>query len=359
MSVSKFSQVLLDTKSPAVAAASTPVFEMKACPDDVLVLALVMELVGTFTVSGSPAWTPAQMSAYVTSVDMQSDFLQVHSTGYGLWCNAWQRLGKTVMNKSRAAAGTFNTYIPIPLHDRRSKTPLVGTIPGAFLRDRTIQYGVSATTVYGTTTTLTAMTMRLFALTIPGLPGFVPAKSLITYQDWQTQTADLPPGLLQDIFIYAESQATFTLAQVAQLTLTMDGLPVLMNTYTDFAVYMFNFFTVQGGSEDNSSEQIQDDAMPFVPVYSPPLRYDLAQLHGSEKAIQSQITGTLTTPRYHVQGFVDAKATQESPAVHAQVKKAHPNHAFSNKLLTGAKAHSANKQALLNTVGPKMYKIGV
>lgn len=369
----KFNYLLLDQKTPAVGAQGTPVFQMQPMAPDQLVMFLVFQLLATFTVSGSPSLTPYEFSRYISSVDIKSDALFVHSTGLGLFVNHWKRSGKAFMNFVRTAGSTWSTYVVIGLADRRSKAPLAGAIPGNWLKNESFNVGTSSTTAWGTSTTLTAMTIRLWAAVTDGIPGFVPAHTRIEYQDWTQQTANLPPGLYQDAMIYKETApasgypATISSGgagtpDIATLQLTMDGAPILMNTFGEWAAAVFNLENTPGGSTfagnpagvvgAGSFEQIDDNAQPFVNVYSPPHDYGLDQLQGSLGTPNAQLTGALTTPRWHYQYFGDATQIQSSPAVIERVQAAHPNHNVGSKLTKPTNSSNPEKQQLLNATAP-------
>jgi hypothetical protein len=351
--------VHLDETTPSASVVSTPTLKLAALPSDVQVYALVIEMVATMAGTGggnAGSVYPSALATKVTSVEHKSDFLLIHQTGSGIVALHQQQWGKQTLNAlaSPGAGATVRSYLSVWFFDPRCARPSYGTLPGSFLNNQTINVGLSATQAFGTTTSMSALTLRLFAVTGQSIPGFNPAAQAIRYEDWSGQTAVLNNALYKDIIIYSEAQASLTLADITTVTLLMDGAPVLQNTYAEYSLYLFDEMGVFGGEENNLVEQESDDGFSFFPFYTPPRNYQPAQLKGSMNGGAAQITGNLTSPRYLYHYFTDSEGLQNDAATLGKLQSAAPNHSIGRGKHRTTSGANARQTAMLQKYSPKI-----
>lgn len=250
--------------------------------------------------------------------DHQSSFFKVRSTGAGLYRLFQHMNGRSLQDdnfflQSGQGAQPVRAAAVIPLADTVQFAPTDTAIPTELINGTSLQLvttgaqlstlgwvdqngqpvqnaNVSGTIVY-----------RLFACLIEGSGAIDPTPTAIDYEDWGGQTILLAPGAYTHLMVYRDPLAqggggNITMnTDLTRVTWNIRGAPVVQNVFSWALTLDYNRNAVSGGFVDNDREQLQSNAVPFVPIYTPPAKYKLTgvpQTSSPDSIIQ--LNGSLT-----------------------------------------------------------------
>jgi hypothetical protein len=260
------------------------------------------------TTAGASGALPFDVSGLlIDSIYHESEFFKLRGTGYSLGNLFHHMNGKTLNNVLFGAAilaGRAPTVIP--LADMRAKQPLDTAIPTELLNNTSIQVNTTAITevqLFGAAA-VAPMSLRLYAALTDGAGPIDPAATRIDYEDWGGQTINMKAGVYSHVNIFDDRSGTTvagqitTGAEITRVNLTHAGQQIVNNALSWALVLDYNRAYPGGGFENNDTEQLDDVTVSFLPVYTAPNGYSLAQLPGGKApTTQMNLSGTQTTVR--------------------------------------------------------------
>lgn len=251
---------------------------------------------------GGPQFIQAQnyniVSQLLGQFDHQSSFFKVRATGAGLFRLFQHMNGRSLQNdftqlQTGAGATPIRASVVIPLADTVQFAPTDTAIPTELINGTSLQLvttgaqlnslgwvdgngqpvqnpNVSGSVVY-----------RLFACLIEGSGAIDPTPTAIDYEDWGGQTILLAPGAYTHLMVYRDPLAQggggdiSMSTDLTRVTWNIRGAPVVQNVFSWALTLDYNRNVVAGGFVENNNEQLRDNLVPFVPIYTPPNKYKL------------------------------------------------------------------------------------
>lgn len=288
----------------AMAAGGNAQIELLGLPLAARVAGFIFDISGTGTAAASTqAVTPVDLVQAMATVDLDSDFAFVRATGRMLhvldrlmhgYATASSALSVTCTTGGVAVRGMCN----LPFVDVRSRSPNDCAIPVRLIREKTInvQFG---TLIFDLTNdvTLSAASLRTFAVLVPESGDEVPAKVRIAFEDWSQATANIRPGHFTHLGIYNEATLATTLAEFAQISVALDGQQVIDRISTPELVARYNMQVPRDAAQELS--YLPSASNQFLPVICQPDKYKNTQVPYADAAVRADIdSGTSTTPRW-------------------------------------------------------------
>lgn len=317
----------LESKSHTLGNSTSFVYQIQNLPPGHLVTHFHLTADINVTTAGASGRRPADIVGLLFQfIEHNSTFFKLRATGYGLNRLYHAMNGRQLQNgPSNAGASTGNqrANVVIPLIDVRAAEPEDTAIPSELLLGRTFEVKTSAATavnIFGAAAVATCQ-LRLWAEIRPTNKKVAPTPTRIDFTDWSGQTVNMDPGVYSHVAIYKEGDFVSTAAttitpdtEITRVQLTIAGEPVINNVLSWMLVLMFNRTMVAGGFEDNTAEQLDDTAVPFLPVQIPQMPYSLLELPGGTLPAQINLSGTLTTVRvlHRAVMFRSGEATREA-----------------------------------------------
>lgn len=304
--------------SQNVSAGGNVVVDLAGLPDDARLTAILLEIAGTFTsASTDQAVTLADSAVLLQTADLDSDFFFLRGTGRLLVALEHLMTGRKFGTLLTATTGGVagRATIVIPLADPTAIKPNDCAVPVRLIQDRTLNIGFKSALTLGTTdeVTVSSATLKPTAILAPDNGDTIPSKSRINYEDWAQATAMLKPGHFSHLGIYEEAMAV-TLAEIAQVSLSLDGQPIVDRTYTTQLVADFNRVRC---SDAASMLSYQPSASQFfIPVLAPEDKYQATNLPRAENSARADIdSGTQSTARWFYRQVVPAEPAIEASAI--------------------------------------------
>lgn len=223
----------------------------------------------------------------------------------------------------------------IPFYDKRSQFPGDDCPVGAEYSDKVIQIETAAFAGLGAGTwdTLANLTGTLRVFALLDEPNDAPASQVkFGHVDLTGQAPTMDSGLYVDAFIYRESAAVITSAQVATVSMQVDGTQLADITRLSEYARIFNDLHGLGSDLETAhattpvaGEQLPETpaaaagsadtvSVPFVPLITPAPGYKRSQGVRVESALRVDYTGTDNSIRV---GFRKIVARSESDAIQA------------------------------------------
>jgi hypothetical protein len=194
--------------------------------------------------------------------------------------------------------------LPLWLRDKSGKRPSDFAIPGALLRDKSIQIeawaGVAGALTLDLTVdvVLTNLIIRPYAIVQPIRQLHVPSITKIFHEDFTAALHRVPSeGLLQYACLYDESDLSLTLAEYAQMSMSANGQKLIDRLPTSALVSEWNELMAEAAADELS--YIPSAANAFLPLVTAPKHFSILKLPRSGSggiAIEIE-SGSLTSGR--------------------------------------------------------------
>jgi hypothetical protein len=261
---------------------------------------LVCDFTAIASSAGATTTSYNLVAKSLAQFDHASEFLRVRATGAGLFHLFRHMNGKSLDSEviTLTGGGTtdyFRAVAVIPVADRKALAPADCSIPTELLNGTSLQLNTTANDLSAIISpsagsiTSGSVAYRLFACLVEGAGALDPTPSVVDYEDWGGQTILLRPGAYSHLLTYFEDGTPVNLAPgtsgygIQRVTFNIAGTPVLQNVFSWANVIEYNRVAVAGGFVPNSSTQSQNqelanNSVPFLPVFTPPEKYKISGL---------------------------------------------------------------------------------
>ena len=308
----------LPSKSPA--AGGNAVIELSGLPDECRVAGFLLSFGCTTTAaSGTPAVLNSDLVSLMATVDLDSPYLFVRSTGVGLWVLQYMMQGGLLNTSTASATGGVakRANVWIPLIDPRCTSPNDACIPSKLIRDKSINVAFAtsfAPTWDSVVVTCSAATLQATAFLIPDGGDVLPTKSRIAFEDWSQNTINLAGrGYFTDLYFSEEAMA-LTLAEHLQYTVSLDGNPVIDRIPTHQLADHWNRSCCRDAASALSFQAAASQR--FIPILSATQGYKATQLPRGLNSVRIDIdSGSQTGGRICYRTLEPTSAGEERDAI--------------------------------------------
>jgi hypothetical protein len=270
---------------------------------------ILLQLEMTYSVAGVALATALTSDIQTRIIDSVRLGKRIRATGLFLSNMDWMLCGKdfhrpATVPVTASTVTTRSTAVMIPFSDPKGVNPDDCAPNTEFYRDTPIEVGFANLSVllpeFAKYTSVTG-TLRTLVFHEAADQDVVPSSLVFNYDDWNQKTLYLPAGNYTHAFLYNEDGSDITAANVADVSLWVDGEKVLDQVKSTELGMFWNYYASQGISlrTDGSGAEALEMETPFklIPLIFQSDKYKASKVISPEKNIRLDINGTATALR--------------------------------------------------------------